>query len=166
MLHNFHPLIRLEKTQHMLCMSVSQELDDKKTTGMNVLNKTHVWLSMPDKQPFLPLTHHTHTHTHTPDQSNSCYNLLWAGFPCMCKWEEELWMTLLVVIHVAQLSSINLIAENPKVWMYVCMYVSVSAKGLDDKSKRDECIEASSDPASQLMTSYLPMKKNSIAFST
>jgi hypothetical protein len=56
------------------------------------------------------------------------------GWLLMCKREEELWMTLLVVIHVAQLSSINLIAENPKYGcMYVCMYVCicVRARGMN-----------------------------------
>jgi hypothetical protein len=131
---------------------------------MNVLNKTHVWLSMPDKQPFLPLTHHTHTHTHThtPDQSNFCYNLLWAGFPC-ASGKKNYGGLVLVLIRVAQLSSINLIAENLPKYVPICISVS---QGLDDKSKRDECIEASSDPASQLSASCLQMKKNSIAFST
>jgi hypothetical protein len=93
-------------------------------------------VGMQTNNPFChwPITH-THTHTHTPDQSNFCYNLLWAGFP-MCKWEEELWRTSLMIIHIAQLSSIDLIAENPKVCTYICMSVS---QGLDDKSMRDEC---------------------------
>jgi hypothetical protein len=86
MLHNFHPLIWSEKTQHMLCYVwvSAKNWMTKKTRGMNAVNETHVWLSMPDKQPFLPLTHPSHT----PDRSNFCYNLLWAGFPC-AKW--ELW---------------------------------------------------------------------------
>jgi hypothetical protein len=110
-------------------MNVSQELDDKKL-GTNVLHKTHVWVEHA-RQTTLSATDPSHTHTHTPDRSSFCYNLLWAGFPC-AKW-EELWRTLVVVIiHVAQLSSINLIAENPK-YMYV--YVSVSAKDWMTKAR-------------------------------
>jgi hypothetical protein len=61
---------------------------------LSLQNKQTCHISYADKQPFLPLTHHTHTHTHTLlhlIDPTSAYNLFMGWLP-MCKC-EELWRT-------------------------------------------------------------------------
>ncbi len=46
---------------------------------LSLHNKQTCHISYADKQPFLPLTHHTHTHTHTLtlDRSNFCLQFIY-----------------------------------------------------------------------------------------
>jgi hypothetical protein len=86
MLHNFHPLIWLQKTQKYVCIYVSVSakywMTKKQEGWMYWIQPMFGWACQTNN-PFChwPITH-THTHTHTHDQSNFCYNLLRTGFPC------------------------------------------------------------------------------------